>query len=216
MTSLYEQYQIYLTNLNEAKELKYVIKTNDMVIFEPEITDDFELNNLKIKPIGEVISMLTDNMWVIIKNKEVLFFDKKTYELFKPKGNPISDLTPISTFDFYKEHNDVVQVLKPHIKTTKGKIQYGIMESNMTAESLDFADSHISELPNGLTVNGNLDLSNCKMLKELPEGLKISKNLYIVGSAVKELPEDIQIQGKIDVTQGTRFPENLKAQVTVY
>jgi len=69
----------------------------------------------------------------------------------------------------------------------------------------------IAALPEGLTVDGDLDL-NGAAITALPEGLKVGGNLYLRGTAIMALPEGLKVDGYLDLrsTAITVLPEGLK------
>ena len=47
-----------------------------------------------------------------------------------------------------------------------------------------------------ITVNGNLDLTNCKGLTALPENLSVNGNLYLTNcTGLTALPENLSVKG---------------------
>ena len=77
--------------------------------------------------------------------------------------------------------------------------------------SLDIRyDTRYTELPEGLTVDGNLDISYTG-LRELPEGLMVGGWLDAMGSKIKELPEGLIVGGLLDVRDSEirKLPDNL-------
>ena len=69
--------------------------------------------------------------------------------------------------------------------------------------------SCMTRLPENWTVNGNLNLSGCKFLKELPKGLCVRGTLYICETNIKEIPSGCRV-GSLDATKSTleRLPDN--------
>ncbi len=75
-------------------------------------------------------------------------------------------------------------------------------------------------LPDGLKVNGDLDLSYTS-IKELPKGLIVKGNLSIMGTPITSLPEDLIVGGNIlsynkafnDVTINHKVLDNLVEQI---
>jgi hypothetical protein len=66
--------------------------------------------------------------------------------------------------------------------------------------NLDLRGSQIRELPDGLDVQGNLDLPSHEQFKELPRGLKAG-SLYCVGSGVRSLPQDLIVRRRLNVSE---------------
>ena len=98
---------------------------------------------------------------------------------------------------------------------------------------LDLFEENITYIPEGLKVEGDLNLESCKRLKSLPDNLyvggklnlegtnikQIPKGLYVgddfilVGLEIKSLPKDLNVQGGLDLgycTDLTSLPNNLK------
>jgi hypothetical protein len=99
--------------------------------------------------------------------------------------------------------------------------------------NLDLFEENITYIPEGLKVEGDLNLESCKRLKSLPDNLyiggklnlegtnikQIPKGLYVgddfilVGLEIKSLPKDLNVQGGLDLgycTDLTSLPNNLK------
>jgi hypothetical protein len=99
--------------------------------------------------------------------------------------------------------------------------------------NLDLFEENITYIPEGLKVEGDLNLESCKRLKSLPDNLyvggklnlegtnikQIPKGLYVgddfilVGLEIKSLPKDLNVQGGLDLgycTDLTSLPKNLK------
>jgi hypothetical protein len=55
---------------------------------------------------------------------------------------------------------------------------------------------NITSLPEGLNVDGDLDLSYSKM-KSLPEGLEVVDNLFLHHSKIKSLPKGLKVGGSL-------------------
>ena len=94
------------------------------------------------------------------------------------------------------------------MKLTLQKAERMMAENN---GNLDIRyDTRYTELPEGLTVDGNLDISYTG-LRELPEGLTVGGWLDAMGSEIKELPEGLIVGGSLDVRDSEirKLPENL-------
>ena len=72
-------------------------------------------------------------------------------------------------------------------------------------------EQQITQLPEGLTVGGDLDLENCEKITQLPEGLTVGGSLYLRGTQITQLPEGLTVGGYLDLrgTQITQLPEGL-------
>ena len=53
--------------------------------------------------------------------------------------------------------------------------------------------SEISKLPDNLTVGDYLSVEDCKSLRELPNNLTISGNLWINNSSISDIPKNLKI-----------------------
>ena len=80
--------------------------------------------------------------------------------------------------------------------------------------SLYLSYTQISKLPDSLEVKSCLSLSNCKNLYELPKGLKVKWRLNIENTNITSLPEDLEVEGVIWVSEEMKnklkVPEHLK------
>ena len=56
--------------------------------------------------------------------------------------------------------------------------------------NLNLFGSEIKSLPEGLKVEDNLFLNDCKNLTSLPEGLKVGENLYIRNTLLKNYSDE--------------------------
>ena len=62
----------------------------------------------------------------------------------------------------------------------------------------------VKELPKGMLVHGDLDLSDCDALEYLPSGLRVKGNLNLSGcEQIKELPEDLRVDGDLFIDLGS-------------
>jgi hypothetical protein len=80
---------------------------------------------------------------------------------------------------------------------------------------LDLSDRPwITNLPFGLSVGGQLNLSGCVGLEALPSGLKVGSRLKLNGcGGLKTLPEDLSVASSLDLsdcTGLTKLPKGLK------
>ena len=70
----------------------------------------------------------------------------------------------------------------------------------------------VKELPEGMFVHGDLDLSDCDALEYLPSGLRVKGNLNLSGcELIEELPEDLRVDGDllIDSESDIDVPEGV-------
>jgi len=82
---------------------------------------------------------------------------------------------------------------------------------NITAEQyINLADKDVDFIPDNLTVQGSLILTNCKKIHKLPKGLKIQFALILIKTNISELPDDLRIKGNLDIsnTQIYEFKRN--------
>ena len=72
----------------------------------------------------------------------------------------------------------------------------------------------ITELPDGLEVEHNLDLSDSR-LTALPKGLHVGGDLFLSGSEIQVLPEDLVVKGTLRLTGSkiVELPSTIKAGV---
>lgn len=89
-------------------------------------------------------------------------------------------------------------------------------------DNLNLIGSDIEALPEGLEVDGNLFLVNCKSLKELPNNFKVGGSLDLQGcTSLKKLPQGLEVgwdlankKGRYlnleDCTSLEELPKNLK------
>ena len=62
----------------------------------------------------------------------------------------------------------------------------------------------VKELPKGMLVHGDLDLSDCDALEYLPSGLRVKGNLNLSGCVqIEELPEDLRVDGDLFIDLGS-------------
>ena len=76
--------------------------------------------------------------------------------------------------------------------------------------SLNLRNTHITSLPEGLTVGGWLDLRGTS-ITSLPEGLTVGGSLDLCGTSITSLPEGLTVGGWLDLrnTHITSLPEGL-------
>ena len=64
---------------------------------------------------------------------------------------------------------------------------------------LHLENSTITSLPDGLEVEGHLDLSYCKHLTSLPKGLKVGRYLWLAETNITSLPEGLIVKGGLEI-----------------
>ena len=78
--------------------------------------------------------------------------------------------------------------------------------------NLNLYKSNITSLPEGLKVEGNLDLSHCKHLTSLPKGLKVGGHLWLAETNITSLPEGLEVVSSLDLSFSkiTSLPKGLE------
>jgi hypothetical protein len=83
---------------------------------------------------------------------------------------------------------------------------------------LDLCRSTVDELPDNLTVDGNLRLAFCYHIKSLPKNLHVKGSLDLYGcDLIKEFPTDLKLDGGLDlIGSGIEYlPSNLTINGTL-
>ena len=78
---------------------------------------------------------------------------------------------------------------------------------------LDLRRSNITSLPEGLKVDGYLNLSFCPNLTSLPKGLVVGEKLSLMYSKIESLPEGLKVGDYLnlsDCKKLTSLPKGLK------
>lgn len=66
--------------------------------------------------------------------------------------------------------------------------------------NIDLSNSNITEIPNNLSVGGDLNLYACKNLTSLPIGLEVMGNLNLsISQNLNSLPNDLKVNGELNV-----------------
>jgi len=111
------------------------------------------------------------------------------------------------------------------------KVRYDVVGNTVVVnQNLSMKGYSGTDLPEGLTVNGTLDLRGCaavpsanmdikksldlqgrKSIYFLPEGISIGHSLYLTGTSVEALPEDIKIGQNLFASSSnlTTIPQNV-------
>ncbi|GBG34058.1 Disease resistance-like protein CSA1 [Hondaea fermentalgiana] len=63
----------------------------------------------------------------------------------------------------------------------------------------------LTALPDNMHIRGNLDLKRCESLEALPGGLQVDGRLTLRYSKVRELPEDVVLNGDLDIADCDGF-----------
>lgn len=96
--------------------------------------------------------------------------------------------------------------------------QYAELPDGLTVDgSLNISGTKIKDLPKGLTVGGSLYMNRTK-IKELPEGLTVGGGLYMNGTGITELPEGLVFKGDLDISETKiwKLPEGLTVGGDLY
>lgn len=77
---------------------------------------------------------------------------------------------------------------------------------------LNLRGTGITSLPDGLVIDGGLDLENCTEITSLPEGLVVEGSLDLYGTGITSLPEGLAVGGSLyleNCTGITSLPDGL-------
>ena len=112
-------------------------------------------------------------------------------------------------------------LIKKWLETWAPYVEYTIDNDKniIVEESLYLEGTEITELPDNLTITGDLDLENCKMLSKLPNNLKVEGNLNLEGcEMITEFPDNLKVGGYLDLsgTKITKLPDNLTVKGSLY
>jgi hypothetical protein len=93
----------------------------------------------------------------------------------------------------------------------KLRIIRGELQPGETIAGVDLSNSSLKALPEGLTVNGDLNLSGTK-LKALPANLTVNGNLVISKTAISQLPPGLKVKGNLNLsgTKISSLPQGMK------
>lgn len=83
------------------------------------------------------------------------------------------------------------------MKLTLAECQKLMAENN---GNLDLRRTDITELPDGLVVEGDLELTNRQDFTKLPDNLTVEGELSICGSGIKKLPKNLIVKGVFNMT----------------
>lgn len=83
--------------------------------------------------------------------------------------------------------------------------------------NLMLSESQITTLPNNLSVSGYLDLSETK-ITNLPKNLSAGWSLYLTRSEITQLPNNLAVRGNLDLsyTKLSTLPDNLSVGGNLY
>ena len=82
---------------------------------------------------------------------------------------------------------------------------------NMKVKSINFRDSCLKQLPENFVCDGNLTLSHIEDFHELPNNLTVNGDLDLAYTSIKKLPKKLTVKGSLNL-QGTHIdslPNNL-------
>ncbi|MCZ7860907.1 PcfJ domain-containing protein [Agrobacterium salinitolerans] len=138
-----------------------------------------------------------------------LLSGKRMYlSLRDPSGNPHA------TLEIDLERQQLIQLqgkqnrapIRRYLETLKPYLERSGLALNVPVSRLGFViDKHgtwhsIHELPDGLEIDGNLDVSGTDLL-DLPMGLVVSGDLYANGTRLRGLPDGLSVGGSIHLAQ---------------
>ncbi len=74
---------------------------------------------------------------------------------------------------------------------------------------------NFSNFPKGVKkINGNLVAQHCPALKQLPDGLEITGDLYLLNSGIKNLPKGLKVRGHLAGCNNLRsFPDDIEVNI---
>lgn len=112
------------------------------------------------------------------------------------------------------------QTIQDYIKNgSHGNLSYAESDIKTIPNNLKYVGGYfglsytqITSLPDGLTVEADLDLSDTP-IKKLPKGLKVGGDLFIDYTQISSLPEDLQVEGDL-TARGTPFSRRLSSKFT--
>ena len=84
---------------------------------------------------------------------------------------------------------------------------------------LDLRGTGITSLPDGLVIDGGIDLENCTGITSLPEGLVVRGSLDLYGTGITSLPDDLTVGGSLyleNCTGITSLPDGLAVGCSLY
>lgn len=105
----------------------------------------------------------------------------------------------------------------PAIKSVYGNLNIArtsirhLPENIIIGNDLEAFSSNIEMLPRNVRIGGNICLGDCKNLKSLPDGLIVNGDLDLSESGLTELPDRLIVGGNIDIrsTSIQELPDNL-------
>lgn len=169
-------------------------------LFVPDLPKDLVIDgNLNLA--GKIIKLLPDNLTI---NGNLDISDCSDIDELPLNLTVNGNLTMDSSINGMP--------LRPctKIKGNFHKFWYDNVPANFTIGGDLIVAENTSELPEGLTVMGSLDLSGTK-IKELPDRLKVMGDLNISKLEISELPKDLFVGGFLHAreTKLRTFPETV-------
>lgn len=133
-----------------------------------------------------------------------------------PNIKKIPDACTVFAGDLFLESCKNLESL-PDIKSVYGNLNIAktairqLPENIIIGNDLEAYCSDIETLPKNIRIGGNIYLSNCKNLKSLPDGLVVNGDLDLSESGLTELPDKLIVGGNIDIrsTPIQELPDNL-------
>lgn len=118
--------------------------------------------------------------------------------------------------DFVMENCPAVTSL-PALEVVHGEFNLrnvsvtSLPENLKVGGSLWLLDTPIETIPATIKVGADMIINGCKNLKFLPEGLKVNGNLDLSGSSIEQLPKDLIVKGDLNITDTaiSSLPEDL-------
>jgi hypothetical protein len=103
-----------------------------------------------------------------------------------------------------------LEILAPWIREAGLKVRDSSSSSGLVQDSRDLSVYTTSAMPDGLMVDGNLDLNHFD--GELPKDLKVNGDLYLLSARMAQLPDGLDVAGSVMLAySGIQYlPENFK------
>ena len=114
-----------------------------------------------------------------------------------PAEQPITSITSMASID-NKTSQSLLQQAEEFQKATG--IQLEVQGGRLVYDkTLDLRNTSITELPENLTVKGNLNLAETP-IKELPKDLSVGGSLWLANTNVDKLPENLTVGGDLNLS----------------
>jgi len=189
--------------LQEEKEwVGNLILNNKEISFLPDdiiIRGNLEIYNTPLQKLPQRL-IVEDNLKINKTRIKEIPADTQVYGSLMVSRSPIKSIPA-----------NVVQNTGATLDFYNSEIEF--LPDNLTVDRL-WIYSKIKKLPAGLTVNKELDVSNCEYLEELPEDIILNGNLDICDCyRLKKLPAKFTVGGELkaqNCTALTTLPEGLQ------